>query len=112
MVDQAERVTHQSNCTGQKTPGKTSKMRLLDRISNVSEQIYKLEGGFPGASVVKELASAGAIRGVYLIPGSRRFPGGGNGNPLQYSCLENPTDRGVWRATIHGVAKSWTQIRD
>ena len=112
MVDQAERVTHQSNCTGQKTPGETSKMRLLDRISNVSEQIYKLEGGFPGASVVKELASAGAIRGVYLIPGSRRFPGGGNGNPLQYSCLENPTDRGVWRATIHGVAKSWTQIRD
>ena len=39
------------------------------------------------------------------IPGSGRFPGGGNGNPLQYCCLENPTDRGAWRATVHGVAK-------
>ena len=39
------------------------------------------------------------------IPGSRRFPGEGNGNPLQYSCLENPMDRGAWYSTIHGVAK-------
>ena len=43
-----------------------------------------------------------------LIPGSGRFPGGGHGNPLQYSCLENPMDRGAWRVTVHGVAKSWT----
>ena len=43
-----------------------------------------------------------------LIPGSGRSPGGGNGNPLQYSCLENPMDRGAWRATVHGVAKSRT----
>ena len=42
------------------------------------------------------------------IPGSERSSGEGNGNPLQYSCLENPTDRGAWRATVHGVAKSWT----
>ena len=41
-----------------------------------------------------------------LIPGSGRFPGGGHGNPLQYSCLENPGDRGPWRATVHGVAES------
>ena len=40
-----------------------------------------------------------------LIPGSRRSFGGGNGNPLQYSCLGNPMDRGAWRATVHGVAK-------
>ena len=40
-----------------------------------------------------------------LIPGSGRVPGGGNGNPLQYSCLENPVDRGAWQATVHGVAK-------
>ena len=39
------------------------------------------------------------------IPGSGRSPGGGNGNPLQYSCLENPTDRGVWQIIVHGVAK-------
>ena len=46
------------------------------------------------------------------IPGSKRSPGGGNGNPLQYSCLENPMDRGAWRATVHGVVKSWTQLSD
>ena len=44
------------------------------------------------------------------IPGSRRSPGEGNGNPLQYSCLGNSTDRGDWWATIHGVAESWTQL--
>ena len=41
------------------------------------------------------------------VPGLRRSPGGGNGNPLQYSCLENPMDVGAWRATVHGVARSW-----
>ena len=45
-------------------------------------------------------------------PGSGSFPGGGNGNPLQYSCLENPMDRGAWRATVHGVAKSRTWLKD
>ena len=44
-----------------------------------------------------------------LIPGSGRSPGEGNGNPLQYSCLENPMDRGAWWAAVHGVAKSWTR---
>jgi len=43
-----------------------------------------------------------------LIPGLRRFPGEGNGNPVQYSCLGNPMDRGTWQATAHGVAKSRT----
>ena len=47
-----------------------------------------------------------------LIPGSGRFPGEGNGYPLQYSCLENSMDRGAWRATVHGVQKSWTQLSD
>ena len=42
------------------------------------------------------------------IPGLGRFPGGGHGNPLKYSCLENPMDRGAWRAAFHGVSKSWT----
>ena len=45
---------------------------------------------------------------VGSIPGSGRSPGGRNGNPLQYSCLEDPMDRGAWQATVHGVAKSWT----
>ena len=47
-----------------------------------------------------------------LIPGSGRSPGEGNGNPLQYFCLENPTDGRAWQATIHGVAKSWIQLSD
>ena len=47
---------------------------------------------------------------VGLIPGSGRSPGGGNGNPLQYSCLENSMDRGVWWIIVHGVTKSWTQL--
>ena len=57
--------------------------------------------GFPGGSVVKNLP---------LISVSGRSPGGGNGNPLQYSCLEKPTDRGAWWATVHGTAKSQTRL--
>ena len=45
-----------------------------------------------------------------LIPGSQRTPEGGHGNPLQYSCLENPMDRGAWQVTVHGAAKSWTRL--
>ena len=63
------------------------------------------------APVVKNLpASAGDARDAGSIPESGRFPGVGNGNPLQYSCLENSTDRGTWWAIVHGVAKSWTQL--
>ena len=55
-------------------------------------------------------ASAGDIRNMGLIPGSRRSFGGGRGNPLQYSCLENPVDRGAWLATVHRVAQSQTRL--
>ena len=51
-------------------------------------------------------ADAGDTRDAGLIPRSGRSPGGGNGNPLQYSCLETPMDRGAWRAIVHGVTKS------
>ena len=57
-------------------------------------------------------ANAGDIRDVDLIPGSGRSPGGGHGNPLQYSRLEKPMDRGDWMATVHGVAKSQTRLSD
>ena len=57
-------------------------------------------------------ASAGDIRDVSSISGSERCPGGENGNPLQYSCLENYMDRRAWQATVHGVAKSWTRLDD
>ena len=55
------------------------------------------------------LANAGDLRDMGSIPGSGRSPGGGHGNPLQYSFLENSMDRGAWWATAHGVAKSWTE---
>ena len=72
--------------------------------------IYTCLWGFPGGSEVK--ASASDAGDLGLIPGSGRSPGEGNGNPLQYSCLENPMDRGPWWATVHGVAKSWTRLSD
>ena len=62
--------------------------------------------------LVKNLpANAGDIRNAGLISGSRRFPGRGRGNPLQYSCLENSMNRGAWWTTVHMVIKSWTQLK-
>ena len=62
--------------------------------------------GLSGGSVVKNPpANAGDLRDSGLISGLGRFPGKGNDNPLQYSCLENPMDRGAWQATVHGVAR-------
>ena len=66
--------------------------------------------GFRGGSDGKESACNAGDLG--LIPGEGRSPGEGHGNLLQYSCLGNPTDRGAWRATAHGVAKSWTHLND
>ena len=63
--------------------------------------------GFPSSSVVKN-PPANESAGTGSIPGSRRCPGEGNGNPVQYSCLENPVDRGAWWAAVHGVAESDT----
>ena len=66
--------------------------------------------GFPHSSVgVESACNAGDLG---LIPGSRRSPGKGNGNPLQYSCLGNPMDRGVWQATVRRVIKSQTHLSD
>ena len=65
----------------------------------------------PGGSTVRNPPAMQEMQdtGHVSIPGSGRSPGEGNGNPLQYSCLENPMDRGAWRATVHGVAKSRTR---
>ena len=65
----------------------------------------------PGASGGEPGAKAGDIRDMGLIPGSGGSPAGGPGNPLQYSCLENPMDRGAWWATVHAVTKSWTRLK-
>ena len=62
--------------------------------------------GFPGGAVVKNMPES--TGDLDSIPGSGRSPGEGNGNSLQYSCLENPMDRGAWWATVHGVTKNQT----
>ena len=66
--------------------------------------------GFPGGSEVK--ASASNAGDLGSIPGSGRSPGEGTGNPLQYSCLENPMEGGVWWAPVHGATKSQTRLSD
>ena len=71
---------------------------------------YGIIRGFPGSSEVK--VSACNVGDPGSIPGSGRSPGEGNGNPLQYSCLENPMDRGTWWATVHGVAESRARLSD
>ena len=71
--------------------------------------VSRHEMGFPGGSDGKESACNAGDLGS--IPGLGRSAGGGHSNPLQYSCLENPMDRGAWWATIHGVAESETTLR-
>ena len=82
------------------------------------DSIWKLIGnllssaGFPGSARVKNPpASAGDVGAVGSIPGLGRSPRGGHGNPLQYSCLENPMDRGVWWATVHRLTRSQTWLK-
>ena len=69
--------------------------------------------GFPGGTSGKLAPPANAedIRDMGSIPGWGGSPGEGHGNPHQYSCLENPVDGGAWWATVHGVTKSWTQVK-
>ena len=69
--------------------------------------------GLPRVALVvkKPPANTEDIGDTGLIPGSGRSPGGGHGSPLQYSCVENPMDRGAWRATVHGIAKSRTRLK-
>ena len=69
--------------------------------------------GFPGGTVEKNPpANAGDTRNVGSVPGSKRSPGVGTGNSFQYSYLENSMDRGAWWATVHGAAKTQTQLSE
>ena len=81
----------------------TEAVALWQLRQAVSKQLWFIMG-FPGGSAGKESACNAEYLG--LIPGLGRSPGEGNGNPLQYSCLENSMDRGAWQATVHGIAKS------
>ena len=85
-------------------PVAKSRTRLSDFTFTLSEL------GLPGGSDGKESACNEGDLGS--VPGWERSPGEGNGNPLQYSCLENSMDRGAWRATVHGVTKSRIRLSD
>ena len=83
---------------------------ILSEVSQKEKDKYHMISlicmGFQVALVVKNLpANAGDGRALGLTPGSGRFPGEGNGNPLQYFCLENPMDRGAWKAIVHKVTE-------
>ena len=68
--------------------------------------------GFPSGSGVQESTCNAGVKGdIGSIPGSGRSPGGRHGNPLQYSCLENPMNRGAWRATVHSITRSGTRLK-
>ena len=89
-----------------------TRMCLEIRINGVGSQWRNSSAlrGFPGGSVGKNLpANAGDPRDLGSIPESGRSPGGGNSNPLWYSCLENSMDRGAWQTIVHGVINSWTR---
>ena len=84
-------------------------MPLFTEALFIVAKIWKQ--GFSDGSVVKNSPdNAGDAGGMGLFPGWGRPPEGGHGNPLQCSCLENPIDRGAWRAAVHGVAKSQTGL--
>ena len=83
---------------------------LLQALTQNSKLIF-LGGGWGGGALVAQTVESACSAGdLGLMPGLGRFPGDGNGNPLQYSCLENPMDGGAWQATVHGVAKNRTRL--
>ena len=89
------------------TPGcNIGSLPLLKSFVHPGRLLFR---GFACSSVGKESACSAGDPGS--IPGLGRSPGVGHGNSLQYSCLENPTDRGAWRATVHRVTQSWTQLK-
>ena len=88
----------------QSKPGRAKEETVLERKDEVSGSFKQLFG-FPGGSDGKEFACNAEDQGS--VPGCVRSPGEENGGPLQYSCLENSMERGAWRATVHGVTKSW-----
>ena len=86
---------------------------MLDSITNTIDMSLSKLWDFPVGTVVKNLpTNEGDLGDSSSIPGSRRSSGAGNGNPLQYSCLENLMDRGAWQATVHRVTQSQTLLSE
>ena len=103
-------ICKESACNGgglQETPVQLLGQEVSRRRDGLPTPLFL---GFPGGSDSKE--STYNVGDLGSIPGLGRSPGGGHGNPLLYSCLKNPMDRGAWQAIVHGVAKSWTQLSD
>ena len=96
--------------TNGKTIALTRRTFVGKVVSLLFNMLSRLVIGFPGGS--EDKASACNAGDLGSIPGLGRSPGEANGNPLQYSCLENPMDRGAWWATVHGVSKSRTRLSD
>ena len=88
----------------------SQKSDTTERLTHNTQQRMLLNG-LQMVQLVKNQLPIGDARDVRSIPASGRYPGEGNGNPLQYSCLENSMDRGAWWATVHGVAKSQTRLK-
>ena len=117
------RVKEESDKAGLKLNMKNTKIMVSGPITSWQIEGGKLEAvtdfllltfkkGFPGGFSSKELTCQyRRHRGLGSIPGWGRSPGGGNGNPFQYSCLVNPMDRGAWQATVHGVTNSQTWLK-
>ena len=96
------------NLEGPRDRWKPNQKQQRSLESALSHLGFRGESSYFHSSVGKETAcNAGDMD---LIPGSGRSPGAGNGNPFQYPCLENPMDRGAWRATVHGITRSWTRF--
>ena len=89
--------------------GISTLIRIITRACFVS--LCQMKGLIQWLSSKESTFNAGVAGDVDSIPGSGRSPGEGNGNPLQYPCLENPMDRGAWWATVHRVAKSRTRLK-
>ena len=102
-----QKKTHREQTYGWKWGGVEEGRSGSLGLANAS---YYIQDGFPGDPGGKEYACSAGDQGS--IPRSGRSPGEGNGNPLQYSCLESSMDRGAWRATVHEVTKSWTRLSD
>ena len=91
--------------------------RFSYNVNVINREILIHEYNIPRASQLAQVvknpsANGGATGEAGSTPGSERSPGGGNGNPLQYSCLKNAMNRGAWQIANHGFTKSWTQLSD
>ena len=82
--------------------GTAAEDNIFQELASEYQHVALVETSLP--------ANAGDVSDVGPVQGSGRSPAGENGNPLQDLSLENPMDRGAWRATVHGIAKSWTQL--